>query len=87
MRNNQPKLPNIGSIFKNPNGYFAGKLIEDSGLKGFRKNDMSWSLEHANFLVNHNKGIFEDALFLIKLAQKKVFEKFKIKLKKEIKIF
>ena len=87
MRKNQPKLPNIGSIFKNDPKHFAGKLIEDVGLKGFRKGDMSWSIEHANFLVNHNNGLFKDALFLIKLAQKEVFKKFKVKLKKEIKIF
>lgn len=87
LRKNQPKLPNIGSIFKNPENKFAGKLIENSGLKGYRKGDISWSIEHANFLVNHNNASFEDAIFLIKLAQKLVFKKFKVKLKKEIKIF
>ncbi len=84
MRKNQPKLPSAGSVFKNPKGDFAGRLIQEVGLKGYRLGDLSFSKIHTNFLVNHGKGAFEDAITLIELAQKKVYEKFNITLEKEI---
>jgi UDP-N-acetylmuramate dehydrogenase len=86
MRANQPATPSAGSCFKNPKGTFAGKLIEDVGLKGMRVGDMAFSQEHANFLVNYGDGKFEDALYLIKEAQKRVFERFEIELELEIEI-
>ena len=86
MRLNQPKAPSAGSCFKNPKNNYAGKLIEEVGLKGFRVGDMEFSQEHANFLVNHGNGTFDDAIFLIQEAQKKVYEKFKIDLECEIVI-
>jgi len=86
MRSNQPKLSSAGSCFKNPKGDFAGRLIEAVGLKGFRVNDMEFSTKHANFLVNHGNGKFEDALFLIEEAKKRVYEKFGISLECEIAI-
>ncbi|MEZ7934500.1 MAG: UDP-N-acetylmuramate dehydrogenase, partial [Sulfurospirillum sp.] len=52
MRDNQPKEPSAGSCFKNPVGYYAGKLIEDTGFKGRRVGNMMFSTVHANFLVN-----------------------------------
>lgn len=87
MRDNQPHTPSAGSCFKNPQGDFAGRLIEAVGLKGFEKGDMSFSNQHANFLVNNGKGTFDEALFLIQLAQQRVKEKFDIKLETEITIF
>lgn len=87
MRDNQPHTPSAGSCFKNPQGDFAGRLIEAVGLKGFEKGDMSFSNQHANFLVNNGKGTFEEALFLIQLAQQRVKEQFDIKLETEITIF
>lgn len=84
MRTNQPSTPSAGSCFKNPKGRYAGQLIEEVGLKGFRVGGMEFSSKHANFLVNHGGGTFDDANFLIKEAQKKVYEKFKIKLECEI---
>ena len=86
LRSNQPHDPSAGSAFKNPLGYHAGKLIEEVGLKGFRKGDMAWSSIHANFLVNLGEGTYEDAFYLIKLAKDKVHQNFKIELQEEIKI-
>ena len=84
MRSNQPATPSAGSCFKNPKGDYAGRLIEAVGLKGLRQGDMSFSQEHANFLVNHGDGIFEDALYLIKEAQRRVSLEFDIELECEI---
>ncbi len=86
LRSNQPHDPSAGSAFKNPEGDYAGRLIEAVGLKGFRKGDMSWSEVHSNFLVNLGNGTFDDAKYLIDLAKQKVAEEFKIELKEEIKI-
>jgi len=85
LRNNQPSDPSAGSAFKNPPGDAAGRLIEAVGLKGYRKGDMAWSEIHANFLVNLRGGKYEDAVYLLELAKKKVFEKFGIRLQEEIK--
>jgi UDP-N-acetylmuramate dehydrogenase len=84
MRLNQPKYHSAGSTFKNPKNYSAGKLIQDVGLKGFQIGNMAFSEIHGNFLVNLGGGNFEDALKLIKLAEKQVFEKFEIELKREV---
>jgi len=86
LRSNQPHDPSAGSAFKNPEGDYAGRLIEAVGLKGFRKGDMAWSEVHSNFLVNLGNGQFEEAKYLIDLAKRKVFEKFNIALQEEIKI-
>jgi len=86
MRSNQPSTPSAGSCFKNPEGDYAGRLIEAVGLKGKRVGDMEFSNVHANFLVNHANGSFEDAIYLIEEAQKRVFEHFKIWLECEIVI-
>ncbi|WP_373071687.1 UDP-N-acetylmuramate dehydrogenase [Sulfurimonas sp.] len=86
MRSNQPRTPSAGSCFKNPEGDYAGRLIEAVGLKGVKKGDMEFSLEHANFLVNHGNGTYQDALYLIKEAQRLVYEEFKIELELEIQI-
>ena len=86
LRSNQPHNPSAGSAFKNPEGDYAGRLIEAVGLKGVRKGDMEWSDIHANFLVNREEGTFEDAKHLIDLAKEKVLEKYEIKLIEEIKL-
>lgn len=87
MRANQPQTPSAGSCFKNPVGDSAGRLIEQVGLKGFHKNGMAFSAKHANFLVNHGGGTYEDAIFLIQLAQQRVKKEFDIALEVEIKIY
>ncbi len=86
MRSNQPSTPSAGSCFKNPKNDYAGRLIEEVGLKGKRVGGMEFSTKHANFLVNHGDGTFEDSISLIKEAQKKVYEKFDILLECEIMI-
>ncbi len=84
MRSNQPKESSAGSCFKNPVGDYAGRLIEAVGLKGKRVGDMEFSSVHANFLVNHGDGKFEDAMELIHLVEQRVKEEFGIKLQREI---
>jgi len=86
LRSNQPHDPSAGSAFKNPENDYAGRMIEEVGLKGFQKGDMQWSNVHANFLVNLGEGTFEDAKYLIDLAKEKIFKKFNILLQEEIKI-
>ncbi len=86
MRSNQPSTPSAGSCFKNPKGDYAGRLIEAVGLKGKRVGDMEFSSKHANFLVNHGSGDYDDALYLIKEAQKRVKDIFGINLECEISI-
>jgi len=84
MRKNQPSLPSAGSAFKNPPNDYAGRLIEAVGLKGYKKGGASFSEVHANFLVNAGDATFEDAIFLIGEAKKRVFEEFGIRLENEI---
>lgn len=84
MRDNQPQMPSAGSCFKNPKGFFAGKLIEDAGFKGKRIGNMSFSEHHANFLVNLGGGTFEDAITLINAVKEEVFSRFGIRLEEEI---
>ncbi len=86
MRSNQPSTPSAGSCFKNPEGDYAGRLIEEVGLKGVLRGAMCFSEEHANFLVNNGGGIFEDAMWLIREAQTRVKERFDIELECEIVI-
>lgn len=84
MRSNQPSTPSAGSCFKNPEGDYAGRLIEAVGLKGKRIGAMEFSTVHANFLVNHGEGTFDDAMYLIREAKKRVYEEFDICLECEI---
>ncbi|PLY06352.1 MAG: UDP-N-acetylenolpyruvoylglucosamine reductase [Arcobacter sp.] len=87
MRDNQPQTPSAGSCFKNPKDDYAGRLIEEVGLKGFRKGDMAFSEVHSNFLVNLGNGTFEDAICLINLAKSKIKEKFNIDIQEEVVIY
>ena len=84
MRSNQPSTPSAGSCFKNPPGDYAGRLIEAVGLKGLMQGDMCFSTVHANFLVNNGEGTFDDALYLIQEAQRRVYKEFDIWLECEI---
>jgi len=86
LRKNQPKEPSLGSVFKNPKGDFAGRLIEKVGMKGMQKGGIKISEIHANFFVNIGGGTFEDMMFLINEAKKRVFEEEGIELELEIKI-
>jgi UDP-N-acetylmuramate dehydrogenase len=84
MRDNQPQHPSAGSCFKNPVGHYAGKLIEDVGFKGKRIGNMSFSEQHANFLVNLGGGTYEEAISLIGLVKEEVFNRFRVSLEEEI---
>lgn len=87
MRDNQPHMPSAGSCFVNPKGDFAGRLIQEVGLKGVKIGNMGFSNEHANFLVNYGNGTFEEAMEAINIAKSKVKEKFNIELKLEILVY
>ena len=85
-KSKQPlELPNAGSVFKRPDGYFAGKLIEDCGLKGLRVGGAEVSQKHAGFLVNRG-GTAADFLALIAHVQKTVFDKHGVCLEPEVRI-
>lgn len=86
-RANQPKGHSFGSVFKNPAGDFAGRLIEDVGLKGFRHKNMMFSDIHANFMINNGGGSFDSAMYLINLAKEKIHQKHGILLECEVKIY
>ncbi|MCI7362422.1 MAG: UDP-N-acetylmuramate dehydrogenase [Campylobacter sp.] len=85
-RKNQPKGASFGSIFKNPPNNSAGRLIEAVGLKGYKTSNCELSARHANFLINHGKGSFNEAFWLINLAKSKVKESFGIELETEVVI-
>ena len=78
--------PSAGSAFKRPEGYFAAKLIEDSGLKGVSVGGAQVSEKHAGFIVSNGNATAKDVCDLIKLVQKTVFEKFGVSIEPEIKI-
>ena len=75
-----------GSLFKNPKGHSAGKLIDEAGLKGFSVGQAKISDKHANFFINEGNASSKDMLQLIKKAHQKVKEKFNINLELEVKL-
>lgn len=85
-RKNQPKGASFGSIFKNPPNDSAGRLIEAVGLKGHKIGACELSAKHANFLINHGGGSFNEALELINLAKSEVKAKFGVELETEVVI-
>lgn len=86
-RDKQPlEYPSAGSTFKRPEGYFAGKLIEDAGLRGYRVGDAQVSEKHCGFVVNRGEATSEEVRQLIVDVQKKVMETFGVKLEPEVRI-
>ncbi|MBW2039318.1 MAG: UDP-N-acetylmuramate dehydrogenase [Deltaproteobacteria bacterium] len=86
-RGTQPlSLPSAGSIFKNPQGISAGKLIEGVGLKGFRLGDAMVSPMHANFIVNLGAARARDVLRLIDLIKERVYRERGVRLELEVVI-
>ena len=79
-------MPSAGSTFKRPAGYFAGKLIDDSGLRGFTHKGAGISEKHCGFVVNKNKATASDVLETIEIVQKVVHDKFGVNLEREVKI-
>ncbi len=82
----QPHGASLGSMFKNPPGDFAGRLIEIAGLKGARLGNAQISTQHANFFINHGKTSAADIRDLIDLARKTVKEKCGVELQLEIEL-
>lgn len=82
----QPPGASMGSMFKNPPGDYAGRLIEAAGLKGTRIGNAEISTIHGNFFVNHGETRAEDIRALIHLAQKKVKDLFGVELQLEVEI-
>lgn len=75
-----------GSTFKRPEGYFAGKLIEDAGLRGYRVGDVMVSDKHCGFVVNVGEGTCEEAMKVITHVQERVKELFGVTLELEVKL-
>ena len=73
-------MPNAGSVFRNPEGNYAGALIEKANLKGYNINGAEVSMKHANFIVNKNNATGKDIITLIEKIQKEIKEKENIEL-------
>ena len=85
-KSKQPlELPNAGSVFKRPDGYFAGKLIEDCGLKGYRIGGAEVSDKHAGFIVNCGGATAADVRALIEYIRLRVLSVFGVELECEIR--
>ncbi|WP_249322520.1 UDP-N-acetylmuramate dehydrogenase [Wansuia hejianensis] len=80
------ELPSGGSTFKRPTGYYAGKLIMDSGLRGLRYGGAQVSEKHCGFVVNVDNATCKDVLSLISVIQKTVRDNYDVDLEPEIKI-
>lgn len=80
------ELPSGGSTFKRPEGYFAGKLIEDSGLRGLRHGGAQISEKHCGFVVNVEDATCKNVLELIQMVQKTVRDNYNVELETEIKL-
>ena len=75
-----------GSTFKRPEGYFAGKLIEDAGLRGFRVGDAQVSEKHCGFVINRGNATASEIMELIQEVQKRVYEQSGVRLEPEVKL-
>ena len=80
------QYPSAGSTFKRPEGYFAGKLIEDAGLKGVSVGGAQVSTLHSGFVINRGGATATDILQLMALIQNTVYDKFGVKLEPEVRI-
>lgn len=80
------EYPSCGSVFKRPEGYFAGKLIQDAGLQGHRIGGAEVSKKHAGFIVNIDNATATDYVSVIRHIQKTVWEKDQVRLETEVRI-
>jgi UDP-N-acetylmuramate dehydrogenase len=85
-RHTQPTDPSVGSMFKNPPGDFAGRLIEAAGLKGTRVGQVEVSQVHANFFVNYGGAAAKQVLELIEIVHDRVRKAFNVELELEIQL-
>lgn len=79
------EYPSAGSTFKRPEGYYAGKLIMDAGLRGYRRGGAMVSEKHCGFVINYDHATAADILQLIRDVQNTVREKFGVELEREVK--
>ena len=80
------EFPSAGSTFKRPAGLYAGKLIEDAGLKGFSIGGAQVSEKHCGFVINKGGATCSDVINVIKYVKSAVFDKFGVELETEVKI-
>lgn len=86
-REKQPlEYPSAGSTFKRPEGHFAGKLIQDAGLRGFRVGGAQVSEKHCGFVINRDHATSADILSLCRQVQEKVKAQFGVELELEVKL-
>ena len=86
-KDKQPlQYPSAGSYFKRPEGHFAGKLIEDCGLKGFSVGGAQVSVKHAGFIINTGGATASDILELEEKIKEKVMSTFGVMLEREIRL-
>jgi len=86
-RNQPTELPSCGSVFLKPPGDFAGRLIEQAGLKGVRVGDVEVSRKHANFFVNLGKATSADVLELVLRVEDEVHRRFGVRLEREFELW
>lgn len=79
------EYPSAGSTFKRPEGYFAGKLIQDAGLRGYQVGGAQVSEKHCGFVINKENATATDVVNLIHDVQRIVYEKFQVQLDTEVK--
>jgi len=86
-KNSQPlEFPSAGSTFKRPKGHYAGRLIEDAGLKGCRVGGACVSTKHAGFVINDRKATAKDILELIHVVEDKVYKECGVRIEPEVRI-
>lgn len=78
------EYPNFGSVFKRPEGYFVGKLVDDAGLRGYKIGGAQVSTKHTGFIVNVDNATCKDVLDLIGYVQTTVYNKFNVELTPEV---
>jgi UDP-N-acetylmuramate dehydrogenase len=83
-KDTQPPQPSAGSVFKNPPGDYAGRLVEAAGLRGYQIGNAAISTKHANFIVNLGGATVDDIVNLITLAHRTVQSRFGINLELEV---
>ena len=79
------EFPSAGSTFKRPEGYFAGKLIMDAGLRGYRVGDAQVSEKHCGFVINRGQATAAEVEELMHRVQEKVEQEFQVKLEPEVR--
>jgi UDP-N-acetylmuramate dehydrogenase len=82
----QPAGASMGSMFKNPKDDYAGRLIEQAGLKGYTRGSVQISERHANFFINHGQGTAQEVWHLIAEARERVFRQFGVRLELEVEL-